>query len=171
MWEPRAVITYSFHPAWSTFERLSGGSAAAKTLNARVRCVYGKGAPGAGPRFDTSVADVVKDNETGLMWEKAPPNADYDQSQAKAYCETLTTGTFTDWRLPSLRELTTLIDPTIWSPALPSPSFSIPGKWYWSDTPLYGAPTSFLAVDFATGFSQNETTASPYTSPRMRCVR
>ncbi|MBK9001179.1 MAG: DUF1566 domain-containing protein [Myxococcales bacterium] len=138
----------------------------------RVRCVRGAGAP-SGARFDTSTNFVVKDKETGLLWEAAPPDSDFAYSQASAYCDALTTAGFADWRLPSVRELLTLPDPTLSTPALPSPAFTAQSKWYWSSSPL----NSFhRAVDFWTGRHDipppvDGGPATDYPTPRVRCVR
>ncbi len=137
--------------------------------DANVRCVRGKGAPLA-VRFDSSVAGVVTDNETGLTWEASPPDADYDTAQATAYCAALQLAGYTDWRLPALRELATLTDPTLKIPALPS-IFSTPGTWYWASTLVYNS-TEHWAVQFNTGFSAPETPpGTVYANTRMRCVR
>jgi hypothetical protein len=59
---------------------------------------------------------VIQDNVTGLMWQKymAPGMYDfygrYDFYGAFAYCENLTLGGYSDWRVPTPRELSTLVD-------------------------------------------------------------
>lgn len=52
---------------------------------------------------------AVMDNDTGLMWErKGSPNPMNHQDAIK-YCEDLSLGGYSDWRLPSISELKTLI--------------------------------------------------------------
>ncbi|MEZ4220601.1 MAG: DUF1566 domain-containing protein [Polyangiaceae bacterium] len=142
------------------------------TASARVRCVRGAGAPSP-PRFDaTSIAGAVKDKETGLLWEAAPKDADVTQPQAKTYCDQLINGGFNDWRLPTARELQTLIDPEKFNPALPTPEFTTAlNAWYWSSTLVVTTSNQFWAAAFNTGFSQPETSGNPYINPRVRCVR
>lgn len=65
------------------------------------------------PRF-TAGTDVVTDNLTGLMWQKAP-SCIYATDQktwvdALNYCNDLELGGFTDWRLPNHKELLSLRD-------------------------------------------------------------
>lgn len=140
------------------------------TNTGRVRCVRGAGAP-SGARFDTSVAGTVKDNETGLFWEAAPPDVDTSPVQAKTHCDGLSTGGFNDWRVPSLRELQLLIDPTIHTPSLPAAFTTKLGGWYWSNTFVVGTTTAFWAVQFNSGFSHPEQGSTVYNNPRIRCVR
>ncbi|MCA9598945.1 MAG: DUF1566 domain-containing protein, partial [Myxococcales bacterium] len=135
----------------------------------RVRCVRGKGAP-TGPRFVTGAMGVVVDNETGLWWEEAPPDADHDPTQAKAHCDALLLGGHDDWRLPSVRELQLLVDPSISSPALPALFTSYNG-WFWTSSPVLGLPGQSWGVQLGTGYSTPEGGGLVYTTPRVRCVR
>ncbi|MBK7583190.1 MAG: DUF1566 domain-containing protein [Myxococcales bacterium] len=130
---------------------------------AAYRCVRGTGAP-SGPRFDSSTNGVVKDNETSLTWEAAPTNQVYTQATATSYCAGL--GLLGGgWRLPTIRELATLPDPTLTSPALP-PAFTSVSTWYWSGTVGYQTSQNW-AVLIGAGFSQPQA----YTNERVRCVR
>jgi hypothetical protein len=66
------------------------------------------------------------DRETGLVWEVAPevgrPQAPVLRlwEEAFAHCINLEVGGRKGWRLPTLEELMSLVDPTQSSPALPS---------------------------------------------------
>ena len=64
--------------------------------------------------------NVVLDNLTGLMWTR---NANLGGSRtwtnSITYCEALTNGGYEDWRLPSVRELQSLMDYGRDTPALP----------------------------------------------------
>ncbi len=50
------------------------------------------------------------DASTGLMWTVEDSGADMNWSQADSYCEGLTTGGHTDWRLATREELEGLYD-------------------------------------------------------------
>jgi hypothetical protein len=70
--------------------------------------------------------DVVLDKETGLVWERVPLAPSIYQtpptwSESQAYCNALVKGGRIGWRLPTLQELSSLVDPRIGTdPLLPS---------------------------------------------------
>lgn len=97
------------------------------------------------PRFTvvTNGADVmVTDNLTGLTWVKAPHSLSGNSvgqtwPNAIDFCNNLVYGTYSDWRLPNVRELLSLISYGSVSPALPPghPFTGIqPDGGYWSAT-------------------------------------
>jgi len=53
--------------------------------------------------------NIVKDENTGLMWNDDGFNETRTNSSAKLYCSALTVDTYDDWRLPSAKEMQTLI--------------------------------------------------------------
>ena len=60
--------------------------------------------------FDV-VGDIVTENVSGLMWQKeTPENYDYTLNEAKEYCNNLTIGGYSDWRLPTAAEFSTIIN-------------------------------------------------------------
>ena len=77
---------------------------------------------------------TVKDNATNLVWQKcsAGQNNDagctgtasgIDWKSALAYCEGLTLGGRSDWRLPNLKELLALADRSRVNPAIDTVKF------------------------------------------------
>jgi len=52
---------------------------------------------------------TITDTDTSLMWTQLPGSA-RNWEGAIAYAETLSTGGYTDWRLPNIKELQTLTD-------------------------------------------------------------
>jgi hypothetical protein len=60
-------------------------------------------------RFKDNGDGTVKDRETGLTWEQDNGGM-MDFMDAHEYCEGLMIGDLSDWRLPTYRELSTLID-------------------------------------------------------------
>ncbi len=62
-------------------------------------------------RFIAYTDSTVKDTLTGLMWAAADNGELIDWLAAKAYCEKYRGGGYTDWRLPTLKELETLYVP------------------------------------------------------------
>lgn len=53
---------------------------------------------------------TVTDNNTGMMWQKTPDYKHHSYDNAISYCETLTTAGYSDWRLPTIKELYSLAD-------------------------------------------------------------
>jgi hypothetical protein len=66
--------------------------------------------------------EIVTDNVSGLKWEDTEhvANTTLNYADAEEYCENLTLGGITDWRVPTLKELWYLHDRLIINPALNS---------------------------------------------------
>ena len=60
--------------------------------------------------YDTATVGVIEDELTGFSWEQTPPPSSGAAAQAASRCESLTLGGRDDWRLPSVRELLTVVD-------------------------------------------------------------
>jgi len=112
---------------------------------------------------------TVTDNLTGLMWQQAVPTTTYTWANAATYCSTtLTLASHSDWRLPSVVELTSIVDFGS-SPAVNSTYFpSTPASWFWSSSPLAGSSSYAWYVDFGRGYtSYYDVSSTNY----VRCVR
>jgi hypothetical protein len=99
-----------------------------------------KGIASPDPRF-TAQSDgaVVQDILTGLMWTSdANLGGPKDWGSAVDFCQALDHGGYSDWRLPNIRELQSLIDFGRFDPALPSghPFTGWQPDNYWSGTML-----------------------------------
>jgi hypothetical protein len=80
---------------------------------------------------------AVLDRETGLVWEQSPSMTFFVWREAELYCNRLSTGGRLGWRLPTIQELASLVDPSVGSPpALPSghPFGNVQSFLYWSAT-------------------------------------
>jgi hypothetical protein len=62
---------------------------------------------------------AVLDRETGLVWERSPSEIMSIQSDMRLFCIDKVVGGRKGWRLPSIPELTSLIDPATTNPSLP----------------------------------------------------
>jgi len=111
--------------------------------NASITCpqqgeaFYGQDAQfGPNRQFYTDLGNgIVRDNVTGLEWQQATAPSTYTWQQAIDYCNNLSLGSYDDWRLPTIKELATLIDSSQYSPSINSRYF--PGtvaSEYWSST-------------------------------------
>jgi hypothetical protein len=115
---------------------------------------------------------IIKDKVTGLMWQQATAPGTYDWQDALEYCENLQLANYTDWRLPTILELSTLVDSSIASPGPTIDTTYFPGagsSYYWSSTPLAEQPDGAWAVGFATGFIYHAYDSSETSS--VRAVR
>jgi hypothetical protein len=61
-------------------------------------------------RFVAYDNGAVKDTKTGLMWASKDNGKDINWEDAKQYCENYRGGGYTDWRMPTLEELSGIYD-------------------------------------------------------------
>lgn len=95
------------------------------------------GVPWPNPRFYDNGNGTVTDSLTGLMWTKNANLAGNYMTwyQAVDYCNNLTQGGYTDWRLPNLNELESLINDDVANSAtwLNNQGFTnVQSDGYWS---------------------------------------
>jgi len=146
----------------------------------------------AGPRFERLMmgavsVPVVKDTVTGLMWQGCPAGmtgdaasctgtaATYYWSDANNYCSTTLNGDssknagFTDWYLPDIKEIRSILDNRYSDPAVNQTFFhGTPISYFWSSSSY--APDSGMAwnVNFDDGnVEYNVKNSYNY----VRCVR
>ena len=138
-------------------------------ISNRIKCV--RGGPTTSPvtRYDVA-AGAARDVRTGLVWQVTPLATAKLQGDAKLACESLVLGGVGGWRLPTVRELVSLIDEAREVvPLLPSIFQAGPAARFWSSTPRAKAPAATYAVDFETANIQAEDSAAQTMS--VRCVR
>lgn len=125
--------------------------------------------PPESPTDYTATADTVKDNVTGLTWQRGVPTPEYTWANAKTYCAGLSLGGQSGWRLPTFIELESILDRTRVGPAINRTAFpSTPNGEYWSSS----AGTQSTGCAWAVHFGQGSTICySPGTEFRVRCVR
>ena len=108
-------------------------------------------------RFTTAFTGAVLDQNTGLVWEQAPDASSRSWSTATNYCVNKTVGGTRGWRLPSVVELASLIDPSLPAPFVPASAFTIGGSpgvqsaSYWSASTYADFPTGAWSVGFDSG--------------------
>jgi len=145
--------------------------------------------------------DVVIDNKTGLMWQRKRANNGMKHTDAISYCEDLTLGGYSDWRLPSISELKTLIvgcqsgaddcmvknscsSGSCWSKSCYCEQYRGPGEdgYYWKKGVWQGGGNWFWSSSVQSDNTQNawytdvddgKIYAAPTdtTSAGIRCVR
>jgi len=113
---------------------------------------------------------VVKDNRTGLLWQRAVDADSYTQADGVTYCSSLNLGGFASgWRLPTRAELLSIVDVTAVEPAIDASAFpNTPSDIFWTSSPDARSSLSAWVVYFTAG----STGTSPPTDPhRVRCLR
>jgi hypothetical protein len=104
------------------------------------------------PAFNS---DAVLDKETGLVWEKSPQTTSARWSVARRTCIEKNVGGQKGWRLPSLLELRSLVDPSVAppGPTLPPghPFLAVQSAVYWSETRVDEDPRGSWGVHFGLG--------------------
>ena len=97
---------------------------------------------------------AVRDDETGLVWETTLETTEVSWSDARAACANKDVGGRKGWRLPSISELASLVDPSLRTGhtlPLDHPFTNVQMDVYWSATTVADTPKSAWLVFFDTG--------------------
>jgi hypothetical protein len=117
-------------------------------------------------RYSYPLPGIVNDVKTNLTWQRAIDVGPYDLASATAYCAALTLGGF-GWRVPTVKELVTLVDVSMTDASLPTidpTAFPMtPNTYFWSSTPLPDGSSNW-SVSFGSGIIVAQTTTL------VRCV-
>lgn len=117
---------------------------------------------------------TISDNSTGLTWMQTDSGTAMDWQSALAYCENLEEAGATDWRLPNIKELQSIVDysrsPATTNSAAIDPMFQISTilneagqsdyPYYWSstthaDSSGHGAFAAYISFGQALGYMNN----------------
>lgn len=121
-----------------------------------------------GGRF-TSGNGIVLDTKTGLTWEQPFDGTSRHWVEAATYCEGLDLDGHDDWRLPSVKELQTIVDETMYNPAVdPNAFLNMPTDVFWTSSVWATNPSNAWVVYFSYGYSSIRDATY---SGRVRCVR
>jgi hypothetical protein len=122
--------------------------------------------------------DVIHDQKTGLYWQRVPAASAMKQSDAAVYCAALVLDGAAGYRLPTYKELLTLVDEELWAvlengvvdtKAIDLNAFpDTPSSYFWSSSQYAIAPSQGWVVDFTTGDGQ---ALNASTMVGVRCVR
>lgn len=137
-------------------------SLAALTL---IFSAYCGSALAIGPYTDNG--QTIYDNATGLSWQKADDGDLRSWDEALGYCEDLSLASYTNWRLPSIRELISIVDDRVSHSAIDS-LFQCRSSPYWSSTSHTIYPDSAWGVHFLYGDDYRSIKTYSYYA---RCVR
>lgn len=120
--------------------------------------------------FTLAETTIVKDPSTNLMWEDTKHVLNgVSYYEADTYCKSLTLGGHNDWRIPTLRELLSIVDYKRYEPAIIKEFNHLDeDRLYWSSTQYGQRNTEFWGIVFDDGDTDN---ASAVYDRRVRCVR
>jgi Protein of unknown function (DUF1566) len=118
--------------------------------------------PSATTRFKVLTefnGEAVLDKETGLVWERTPAIISPPWKYGRFECASRTTGNRKGWRLPSVHELASLLDPSpgVTPPLLPpghpftTGTTGVQSAIYWSATTIKAIPSNAWGVNFSNG--------------------
>jgi len=114
-------------------------------------------------RFKDNDDGTVTDNQTGLMWLKnAGLVSQRDWDRAINFCEGLKIAGYNDWRLPTVKELFSLVDPSQYRPALPEghPFTNVQSSGYWSSSTYAFSTSSAWRVGMSYGYVYSNSKSS-----------
>lgn len=121
----------------------------------------------APPGHYTVDSETVTDTQTGLVWQRTV-SGPYAHAEAVSYCEALSFAGSTDWRLPTVLELSSLHDPTRTAPAIDTTAFPGTADRFWTSTLAFGSLEAAWMVDFFRGGTGTTDLASRLN---VRCAR
>lgn len=153
-----------------------------------ARCVRGNGdgeAPDAyavePPNHYTIDGDLVTDNYTGLVWQRARSPMLVPFAEAAAYCEQLSLGGHSDFRVPTLNELATTVNEAKVGGAVVDEAFpdnpvgcKEPQYWFWAAeaSQVGGDGWGLSYCDGFTGWNAGASGDWNYfPTANVRCVR
>lgn len=117
----------------------------------------------------TKSGNIVTDGTTKLEWQDDAVSSTLGWASAIDYCENLTLDTHSDWRLPNIKELTSIVDDTKSHPSIDNTVFQNPPfNNYWSSTTTAGNSSSMWYVNFNYGHQNGNDKTAFYN---VRCVR
>ena len=137
-----------------------------------VRCVRGYE---ISPAYLGLLGGYVTDLTTGLMWDAGASPSPLTWEQALSYCKD-SMYDFTDWRLPNIKELESIVDDDRYSPAI-DPAFfdtiGATGDSYWAST-TYAYPgfqSNAYIMNTVNGQTLSDSKTDPPYPRFAKCVR
>jgi hypothetical protein len=115
-----------------------------------VLCAAPAGADAPEGHFEVN-GGTVEDTATGLSWQRSVADENHDAQGALSYCAGLELAG-NGWRLPTIKELHTLVDETRTKPAIDPKAFpGTPPAHFWTSSAVAGFSSYAWAINFADG--------------------
>ncbi len=126
---------------------------------------------GIQPAYKYNGDGTVSDLNTGLMWQQADSQNSSGRTwdSATSYCDSLALAGFTDWRLPTVTELVSLVNVGSYDPSIDKVFFpQCRSGYYWSGRSIADNPGGAWSVYFYNGSVGASKKSGAYY---VRCVR
>lgn len=151
--------------AWNVYFFNGNVSVNSRNFSYPVRLVRAGQSPST-PRYTVSAnGQEVTDNQTKLIWRRCAEGMDWDGTTCAGVAGTFTheaalirakdqaVSTAIAWRLPNVRELSSIVDRSRSNPAIDPAAFpATPVNVFWSASPLVGYASGYAwGVDFGDG--------------------
>lgn len=131
-------------------ESISAGG----TKKFHVRAVRDITTPVSVEHFSIASPSTVIDNLTGLMWRRQFLSDTLTWESALTHADTAATAGFTDWRLPNIKEIQSIMDVSRINPCLNTSYFTaIPAMKCWASTTLPNKTGSAWYLDTRFGIT------------------
>ncbi len=120
----------------------------------------------------TRTKDIVTDNVTRLQWQDDTDanTTKRNWEEATEYCESLPLGGYNDWRLPSIKELLTLIDYSKNHPSVTDVVFQNTAPYYYASSTTNARDAQYAwVIPFNHGLSSSH--YQKIHDSNVRCVR
>ncbi len=113
---------------------------------------------------------MVTDTKNGLYWQddSSSQKSSEDWNDAVLYCDRLVLNDITHWRLPTFKELFSLVDYTRTDPAIDVRFSFVKEGTYWTSTHFSPTRSRAWTIDFRTGKTYYNYTT---TNHAVRCVK
>ena len=121
---------------------------------------------GGDMRFKNNSDGTITDTETGLIWQDQNAPKEMNWHEAIEYAKSLDLAGHTDWRIPTINELFSLIDFSKHNPATELPNME--SSYYWSSSTDASSTANAWHVHFTNGSVYRYYKSN---SNYVRCVR
>lgn len=155
--------------AWDVYFYFGYPDVAERVTENRVRCVRrAQPLAPALPHYEAT-PELVRDSGTGLAWQRVAAAESFDAAAAREYCAGLVLGAESGFRVPTMKELQTLVDDRHFEPAIDVEAFpDAPSESFWSSSAWSGTTELAWYVRFDSGGALYDVARE---SMRVRCVR
>lgn len=155
--------------AWYVdFEDSAGVSVGSKSNAYYVRCARKGSYTAQISIFEDNADGTISDKGTGLMWQQTSDGTERSWEDALAYCEACTDAGYSDWRLPNIRDLLSIVAYDGMDPAIDTGFFTSVTDDYWSSSSDLDFWSYAKLVDFHDGEVQS---GEKKWAHHVRCVR